>query len=88
MAGTSISTPFSGDQLRKLREQVGLTQVALIDELAIRGHVLDKSVASNWETGRSKPQPASLAALVGVLATRLEISRDEALQRLAPEEAA
>lgn len=88
MAGTSISTPFSGDQLRKQRERAGLTQDALISVLADAGHVLDRSVVSNWETGRSKPRPLSLSVLVGVLASRLEISVDEALQRLAPEAAA
>lgn len=88
MAGPSITTPFSGAQLRRLRELAGLTQVGLIDAIADSGPPLGPTVVSDWETGRSKPRPAAFSALIGVFAKRLDITRDEALRRLAPEEAA
>lgn len=82
MTGRSIATPFYGIRFRDQRERAGFTQVALVAALAEADHVLDQSVISNWETGRSKPRPASLSAVVGLLADRLEVSHEEMLRRL------
>ncbi len=64
----SPSTPHEaqrralGDRIRHLRREAGLTQVALATELGLR-----QSSVSEWETGRTAPEPGSLTRLAEVL---------------------
>ena len=50
-------------RLKELRKACGLSQGALAKELG-----LSQQVVGKWETGRSTPDPATLAALASFIA--------------------
>ncbi len=46
--------PWDAEQVRALRQHLGLTQQALADELNVR-----QQTVSEWETGQYRPRGAS-----------------------------
>jgi DNA-binding transcriptional regulator YiaG len=56
--------PWDGESVRALREQLGLTQRELADELGVR-----QQTVSEWETGMYRPRGAS-ARMLRVVAER------------------
>lgn len=64
MPGRSITLPFSGECLRKVRERHGLTQKQLADRCCDAGHSMSRSSVAGYESGDRKPRPGALQALV------------------------
>jgi putative transcriptional regulator len=50
--------PWTAERIAALREELGLTQVAMADELGVR-----QQTVSEWETGRYEPRGASARML-------------------------
>lgn len=89
MAGRSIRFILDGEQLAVERENAGLSQEALADELVSAGaQRVSRGAVANWETGRTTPVAESFKVLIEVLARIHKVDSDAMRTRLQAEVAA
>lgn len=72
MAHGRPSTEFDGDNLRKLREQGGMSLRALAARCRAAGNPVSDSQLSKIERGICRPRPALMRTLSEVLEVKVE----------------